>query len=78
MSEEKKENLVGKISDKETENVSGGEIQEYRDLLYRRRYKLINDKTGNVARSGISDFDEALEYDEKLNKKPSVQINVKK
>ena len=33
MSKEKKENLVGKISDKGTENVSGGEIQEYRDLL---------------------------------------------
>ena len=44
MSKEKKENLVGKISDKGTENVSGGEIQEYRDLLHRRRYKLINDK----------------------------------
>ena len=78
MSKEKKENLVEKISDKGTENVSGGEIQEYRDLLYRRRYKLINDKTGTVARTGISNFDEALEYDEKLNKKPSVQINVKK
>lgn len=78
MSKEKKENLVGKISDKEIENVSGGEIQEYRDLLYRRRYKLINDKTGSVMRSGMSDFDEALEYDERVNKKPSVQINVKK
>ena len=78
MSKEKKENLVGKISDKGTENVSGGEIHEYIGLLHRRRYKLINDKTGTVARTGISNFDEALEYDEKLNKKPSVQINVKK
>lgn len=73
MSKEKKENLVGKISDKEIENVSGGEIQGYRNLgtLFRKRYRVTDDRTGEILKSGIKSFDEADDLNKKLNSETS-------
>ncbi|MBQ6144003.1 MAG: hypothetical protein IJI84_05975 [Clostridia bacterium] len=57
------------LSANELENISGGEVQQYRSILnfFMKRFRVINDMTGTVAISGIKDFNEALELNEKLN-----------
>lgn len=65
------------LSANELENISGGEVQQYRSILhfFMKRFRVINDMTGTVAISGIKDFNEALELNEKLNSKINQSIS---
>ena len=71
----KKEELIKK----DTEKVSGGEVQQYRSIwnLWRRRFRVTNDMSGKVAIDGIKDFNEALALNEKLNSHIDKNINKK-
>ena len=73
----KSQKIITTLSENELESISGGEVQQYRSIryLFMKRFRVTNDMSGTVAISGIKDFNEALEINEKLNAKINQQIN---
>ncbi len=73
----KNQKIITTLSKNELENISGGEVQQYRSIryLFMKRFKVTNDMSGTVAISGIKDINEAIAINEKLNAKINQQIN---
>ncbi|MBR0423021.1 MAG: hypothetical protein IJJ04_00010 [Clostridia bacterium] len=67
------------LSENESEKISGGEVRQYRNVwtLFRRRWKVTNDMSGEVAIDGIKDFEEALRINRELNAHINKNINKK-
>ena len=76
MAEEKKE-VLENIFDEKSEDVVGGEVQEYKSWL-KKRYKITNNISGKVAKSGFKDYDEAVAADKRLNSDINSKIYIKK
>lgn len=74
----KNEKIITALTQSNLENISGGEVHQYRSIwtLWRRRFRVTNDISGQIALDGIKDFNEALALNEKLNS--HIDKNIKK